>query len=76
MVIYVRKRITAIILALLMVLLQSITATAESGDALEVWVRNKYYDIVTQAAKSFTEETGYAVNVKEAANMSDDLALG
>ena len=75
MVIYVRKRITAIILALLMVLLQSITATAESGDALEVWVRNKYYDIVTQAAKSFTEETGYAVNVKEAANMSDDLAL-
>ena len=65
----------ACILALLMLLLQGIPALAEEGDALEVWVRSTYYDIITEAAAVFTEKTGQPVKVTQAANMSDDLAL-
>lgn len=48
---------------------------ADSGDSLEVWVRNSYFDEVTTAAADFTEQTGIAVTVSEPSNMSDDLAL-
>ncbi len=48
---------------------------ADSGEALEVWVRNTYFDEVTTAAKDFTEQTGIPVTVSEPSNMSDDLAL-
>ncbi len=49
--------------------------STDDGEALEVWVRNTYFDEVTEAAKTFTEETGIKVNVTEPSSMSDDLAL-
>lgn len=70
-----KKRIVACMLVLVIALVQLIPVLADENDALEVWVRNKYYDIVTTAANAFTEKTGYPVKVVEAANMSDDLAL-
>ncbi|NBJ91888.1 ABC transporter substrate-binding protein [Parablautia muri] len=51
------------------------TESSEDGKSLEVWVRNSYYDEVTEAAKNFTATTGIAVNVSEPSDMSDDLAL-
>lgn len=69
-----KKKVLVSILTMSMVLGMGISVSAEE-DALEVWVRNSYYDEVTEAAKSFTEQTGIQVNVTEPSDMSDDLAL-
>lgn len=54
----------------------TIPACASGSDgALEVWVRDSYYDQVSEAARAFTEETGIQVNVTQPSDMSDDLAL-
>ena len=50
-------------------------ATGRNVEPLEVWVRNSFYDEISEAAKMFTESTGIPVNVTEPSNMSDDLAL-
>lgn len=52
-----------------------VTAGASDDGALEVWVRNSYYDEVAEAAVAFEEQTGIKVNVTEPSDMSDDLAL-
>lgn len=51
-------------------------ATEEKSDEpLEVWVRDWYFDLVSEAASVFTERTGIQVNVSQPASMSDDLAM-
>lgn len=69
-----KKKLLVSMMAATMVFGMGISAGAEE-DALEVWVRNSYYDEVSEAAKTFTEETGIQVNVTEPSDMSDDLAL-
>ena len=52
------------------------TNVSDSGEALEVWVRDgNFYEAITTAAKGFTEKTGINVNVVEPSDMSDDLAM-
>lgn len=68
-----RRKVLVSVLALSMTLGLGISANAE--EPLEVWVRNSYYDELSEAAKSFTEQTGIEVNVTEPSDMSDDLAL-
>ena len=73
-----KKKIVSGLLAMATVMSMSgfmIPAQAADGDALEVWVRNSYYDEMVEASKAFTEKTGIQVNVTEPSNMSDDLAL-
>ena len=73
-----KKKIVSGLLAMATVMSMSgfmIPAQAADGDALEVWVRNTYYDEMVEASKAFTEKTGIQVNVTEPSNMSDDLAL-
>lgn len=70
-----KKKLLVTTLAAAMTLGACMPAAASEGEALEVWVRNSYYDELTEAAKSFTEQTGIQVNVTEPSNMSDDLAL-
>jgi multiple sugar transport system substrate-binding protein len=50
------------------------TGTSE-GATLEVWARQGYSELMTDAAASFSEETGIQVNVTQPSDMSDDLAL-
>ena len=71
-----KKKIVSGLLAMATVMSMSgfmIPAQAADGDALEVWVRNSYYDEMVEASKAFTEKTGIQVNVTEPSNMSDDL---
>lgn len=73
-----KKKIVSGLLAMATVMSMSgfmIPAQAADGGALEVWVRNSYYDEMVEASKAFTEKTGIQVNVTEPSNMSDDLAL-
>ena len=53
----------------------SMSAAAAESRPLEVWVRNSFYDRISDSAKAFTEKTGIEVNVTEPSDMSDDLAL-
>ncbi len=68
-----KRKVLVSVLALSMTFGLGISANAE--EPLEVWVRNSYYDELSEAAKSFTEQTGIEVNVTEPSDMSDDLAL-
>lgn len=69
------KKLVVTTLAAAMALGACMPAAASEGEALEVWVRNSYYDEMVEAGKAFTEQTGIEVNVTEPSDMSDDLAL-
>ena len=57
---------------------QSAQSQSAGGQSttLEIWVRDRFYSLVTEAAKSYHEKNpGVTVKVTQPSNMSDNLAL-